>query len=136
MDYLDFELRIGAGDGSEYPVTVIHAAAGGEPSRSLAEGQSLLDVYDDFGGSLVVGLWYGGLDAIEHGLIRLIIARRGHAPLNYALFLDYAADELNFLQKVGGSYVFIHRYLLEHFAEIAVEQGYVSPADEEEPKRV
>lgn len=32
MDYLDFELRIGAGNGSEYPVTVIHAAAGGEPS--------------------------------------------------------------------------------------------------------
>ncbi|MEM7129277.1 MAG: CHAT domain-containing protein [Chloroflexota bacterium] len=32
MDYLDFELRIGTGDGTEYPVTVIHAAAGGEPS--------------------------------------------------------------------------------------------------------
>jgi len=32
MDYLDFELRIGAGNGTEYPVTVIHAAAGGEPS--------------------------------------------------------------------------------------------------------
>ncbi|MFZ4656668.1 MAG: CHAT domain-containing protein [Caldilineaceae bacterium] len=32
MDYLDFELRIGEGNGTEYPVTVIHAAAGGEPS--------------------------------------------------------------------------------------------------------
>lgn len=32
MDYLDFELLIGAGSGTEYPVTVIHAAAGGEPS--------------------------------------------------------------------------------------------------------
>lgn len=32
MDYLDFELHIGAGDGTKYPVTVIHAAAGGEPS--------------------------------------------------------------------------------------------------------
>ncbi|MBV7339935.1 CHAT domain-containing protein [Chloroflexi bacterium TSY] len=32
MDYFDFELRIGASDGTQYPVTVIHAAAGGEPS--------------------------------------------------------------------------------------------------------
>ncbi|MEZ4708112.1 MAG: hypothetical protein R3A44_12950 [Caldilineaceae bacterium] len=75
--------------------------------------------------AFIVGLWYGGLDVIEHGIIRLIIAWRGHAPLNYARFLDYAAEELNFLQKVGGGYVFIHRYLLEHFAEIAVERGYV-----------
>lgn len=32
MDYLDFELHIGAGSGITYPVTVIRAAAGGEPS--------------------------------------------------------------------------------------------------------
>jgi hypothetical protein len=76
---------------------------------------------------LVIGGWYGGLDVIEHAIIRLIIVWRGHAPLNYARFLDYAAEELNFLQKVGGGYVFIHRYLLEHFAEIAVEKGYVDP---------
>jgi eukaryotic-like serine/threonine-protein kinase len=75
----------------------------------------------------IVGGWYGGLDVIEHASIRLIIAWRGHAPLNYARFLDYAAEELNFLQKVGGGYVFIHSYLLEHFAEIAVEKGYVDP---------
>jgi hypothetical protein len=31
-------------------------------------------------------------------------------------FLDYAAKDLNFLQKVGGGYIFIHRMLLEHFA--------------------
>ena len=74
---------------------------------------------------LICALWRGGLDVIEHAIIRLIIASRGHAPLNYARFLDYAANELNFLQKVGGGYVFIHRYLLEHFAEIAVERGYV-----------
>ncbi len=74
---------------------------------------------------LIFRLWYGHLDTIEHNTIRRIIARRGHAPLNYARFLDYAAEELNFLQKVGGGYVFVHRYLLEHFAEIAIEKGYV-----------
>ncbi len=76
--------------------------------------------------SLIIGGWYGGLDAIEHGIVRRILAWRGHAPLNYAHFLDYAAEELNFLQKVGGGYIFIHRYLLEHFAEMAEEKGLVS----------
>lgn len=79
-----------------------------------------------------IALWYGGLDVLEHSIIRLIIARRGHAPLNYAKFLDYAANELNFLQKVGGGYVFIHRYMLEHFAEIAIEEGYVEQGFVEE----
>ena len=37
-------------------------------------------------------------------------------PRNYARFLDYAAEELTFLQKVGGGYIFVHRYLLEYFA--------------------
>lgn len=74
--------------------------------------------------SLVIATWYGGLDAIEHGIVRFILAWQAHAPLNYAHFLDYATEELNFLQKVGGGYIFIHRYLLEHFAEIAVEKGY------------
>ena len=84
----------------------------------------------------IIGSWYGGWDVFCHLLIRLIIARRGHAPLNYARFLDYAAEELNFLQKVGGGYVFIHRYLLEHFADIAVAEGHVSLADEAKVKKV
>lgn len=79
----------------------------------------------------IIAGWYGGLDAIEHGIVRLIITRRGHTPLNYARFLDYAAEELHFLQKVGGGYVFIHRYLLEHFADMAVERGYVTQPKEE-----
>ncbi len=46
-------------------------------------------------------------------------------PWNYARFLDYAAEELNFLQKVGGGYMFVHRYLLEYFA--AIEQPKPAP---------
>jgi hypothetical protein len=70
---------------------------------------------------LVVGLWFGGLEVVEHVILRHIIVNRGHAPRNYARFLDYAAEELNFLQKVGGGYMFIHRYLLEYFA--GLEEG-------------
>ena len=37
------------------------------------------------------------------------------APWHYAAFLDYAAERI-LLRKVGGSYTFIHRYLLNYFA--------------------
>jgi hypothetical protein len=41
-------------------------------------------------------------------------------PLNYVRFLDYCADGL-FLRKVGGGYIFIHRLLLEYFADMEEE---------------
>lgn len=66
--------------------------------------------------AIALGGWFGGIDVVEHAVLRLLLARKGYAPLNYARFLDYAAAELNFLQKVGGGYMFIHRYLLEYFA--------------------
>jgi DNA polymerase III delta prime subunit len=72
-------------------------------------------------GGLSVGLfgalWYGGFDLIQHYTLRLILLIQGHTPRNYARFLDYSAN-LVFLQKVGGGYRFIHRLLLEHFAEM------------------
>ncbi|HKY53963.1 MAG TPA: NACHT domain-containing protein [Anaerolineales bacterium] len=62
-------------------------------------------------------LWFGGLDVIQHYILRLILLIEGHTPANYSRFLDYAVDRI-FLQKVGGGYRFIHRLLLEHFAEM------------------
>ena len=43
---------------------------------------------------------------------------KGEEPVvvNHARFLDYAAERI-FLQKVGGGYIFVHRTLLEHFAQ-------------------
>jgi eukaryotic-like serine/threonine-protein kinase len=66
---------------------------------------------------LLASLAFGGMDAIKHYLLRLILAWRGYAPLNYVRFLDYAA-KLIFLRKVGGGYIFIHRMFMEHFAAI------------------
>jgi len=67
---------------------------------------------------LAVGLLrYGGLDIIQHYILRLILIMQGHMPRDYARFLDYAVDRI-FLQKVGGGYRFIHRMLLEHFANM------------------
>lgn len=70
---------------------------------------------------LAAGLRYGGLVVIQHYVLRLLLYYNGDTPLNYARFLDYTAGELHSLQKVGGGYIFVHRYLLEHFAEMAEE---------------
>lgn len=69
---------------------------------------------------LVAALWYGGLDVIQHYILRLILYFKGYTPRNYADFLDYAA-KLIFLRKVGG-YIFIHQILLEHFAAMNNEE--------------
>ncbi len=71
---------------------------------------------------LVLGLIIGGWNAcIKHLTLRSMLYIKGFSPWNYARFLDYAT-ELIFLQKVGGGYIFIHRMLLEHFAQVEPEQ--------------
>ncbi|MEL6308845.1 MAG: protein kinase, partial [Chloroflexota bacterium] len=57
-------------------------------------------------GSAVVG---------KHIVLRYLLERQGLVPRNIAAFLDHASS-LIFLRKVGGGYIFIHRYLLEYFA--------------------
>jgi len=63
----------------------------------------------------------GGLNScIKHWLLRSLLYREGRMPWNYARFLNYAAARL-FLRKVGSNYVFIHRLVLEHFADLTDE---------------
>ncbi|MBW4545934.1 MAG: NACHT domain-containing protein [Symplocastrum torsivum CPER-KK1] len=70
---------------------------------------------------LVVGLiGGGGLACIKHFTLRLILYFNNYIPWNYACFLDYAAERI-FLQKVGGGYIFTHRMLMEHFAQMELE---------------
>jgi hypothetical protein len=64
---------------------------------------------------LSIGLFSGGLAFIQHFILRFILYRNGHTPLNYIRFLDYASERI-FLRKIGGGYIFIHRLLMEHFA--------------------
>lgn len=58
-----------------------------------------------------------GVVLIQHFTLRLILWWQGYTPWNYARFLDYATERI-FLRKVGGSYIFIHRMLQEHFAQM------------------
>ena len=71
---------------------------------------------------LVAGSIGGGIACLQHFFLRLTLYRTGNIPWNYARFLDYATERL-FLQKVGGGYIFIHRMLLEHFAQMELEEG-------------
>ncbi|MEW6496939.1 MAG: NACHT domain-containing protein [Cyanobacteriota bacterium] len=67
---------------------------------------------------LSFGLVAGGGEAcIKHFILRLILYLGGYIPWNYARFLDWATERI-FLQKVGGGYIFVHRLLLEHFAQM------------------
>jgi DNA polymerase III delta prime subunit len=64
-----------------------------------------------------VGLYFGGLAFVQHYVLRLVCVCCGYAPWNYPRFLNYAAERI-LLRRIGGSYIFVHRMLLEHFAEI------------------
>lgn len=66
------------------------------------------------------GLFGGGKACIRHFTLRLLLHKQGYMPWNYAQFLDYAADRM-LVQKVGGGYIFVHRMLLEHFAQMKLD---------------
>ncbi|NEQ21717.1 MAG: signal transduction protein, partial [Microcoleus sp. SIO2G3] len=67
----------------------------------------------------LIGGQGAGIVCTKHFILRCILWHSGYIPWNYARFLNYASDRI-FLQKVGGGYVFIHRLLLEHFAQMEV----------------
>jgi eukaryotic-like serine/threonine-protein kinase len=58
-----------------------------------------------------------GKTFIKHLILRILLWFEKSVPLNYSRFLNYAVDCI-FLKRVGGGYIFVHRLLLNHFAEI------------------
>ncbi len=70
---------------------------------------------------LIGWLLGGGYTSLRHFILRVLLYGKKYSPWNYTRFLDYATDRL-FMQKVGGGYIFVHRMLLEHFAEMSIEQ--------------
>lgn len=61
----------------------------------------------------------GYLPIIRCYSLRWVIAKHNLLPYQLIPFLDYCTD-LVFLRRVGGSYIFVHRLLMEHFAEMEV----------------
>lgn len=76
---------------------------------------------------LLVGLFngwafYGGISLTEHYTLRFILARNNLLPWRLVPFLNHCVD-LIFLRRVGGGYIFVHRLLMEHFAEMYAEDN-------------
>jgi hypothetical protein len=69
---------------------------------------------------LIYGLVFGGFAVIQYYTLRYILARNNLLPWRLIPFLDHCVD-LIFLRRVGGGYIFVHRLLMEHFAEMYVE---------------
>jgi energy-coupling factor transporter ATP-binding protein EcfA2 len=92
--------------------------------RSLRHAMSTWLIFEMIVGpsvGVVVGaaasLYFGGLAFVQHWVLRLLYTFSGSAPWRYARFLDYATDRI-LLRRVGGSYIFVHRMLLEYFASL------------------
>ena len=66
---------------------------------------------------LFIGFRNGGIACLLHLTLRFLLWRDGCLPWNYSHFLDYAAERI-LLRKIGGGYIFIHRMLLDYFAEL------------------
>ncbi len=61
-----------------------------------------------------------GQPVIKHSILRFFLQRQGHIPRNYTQFLRYTTER-RLTQQVGGSFRFIHRELLDHFADTKLE---------------
>jgi DNA polymerase III delta prime subunit len=64
---------------------------------------------------LFVGLILGGTALIQHLSLRIVLWQSG-LPWNFKQFLNYCVER-RLLLCVGGSYRFLHRELLDHFAQ-------------------
>jgi hypothetical protein len=68
--------------------------------------------------SLIFGVFYGGgLACVQHFSLRLVLWQSGTIPWNFARFLNYCVER-RLLLRVGGRYRFLHRELLDHFAQL------------------
>jgi eukaryotic-like serine/threonine-protein kinase len=66
---------------------------------------------------LLVGLVFGGGTWLHHYGVRAGLAHTRAAPWRYGWFLDAMADRL-LLRRSGSAYLFVHRLLRDHLAEL------------------
>jgi hypothetical protein len=70
-------------------------------------------------GFLLMWAMSGGLTILRHYVIRWLLARSQTFPWRAQTFLDDATARI-LLQRVGGGYRFMHRRLLDYFADLDV----------------
>jgi hypothetical protein len=69
------------------------------------------------GFGLLFGLLFGGMACLQYLVLRSLLVYHRFAPLRYIRFLDEATERL-FLRRAGSGYIFIHRLLLDYFADL------------------
>jgi hypothetical protein len=69
---------------------------------------------------LIDGLNERGFSLIRYYTLRFVLIRHHQLPRHLIDFLDFTVG-LIFLRRVGGGYIFVHRLLMEHFAQLNVE---------------
>ncbi|HWN43379.1 MAG TPA: DUF4062 domain-containing protein [Thermoanaerobaculia bacterium] len=62
------------------------------------------------------GLWFSGLDFVQHYMLRLLLRAAGLLPLRLTHFLSYLTGR-GLMQRTGGKYSF-ESQLLDHFASL------------------
>jgi GTPase SAR1 family protein len=65
---------------------------------------------------------------IRQGVLRWTLWHAGFIPWNLSRFLNYAVDRI-LLRKVGRSYIFMHRVLLEYFASLENSESFANTGD-------
>ncbi len=60
------------------------------------------------------------MSLVHHFILRFVLHANNLLPWKLIPFLDHCVD-LIFLRRIGGGYIFVHRLLMEHFAEMYVE---------------
>jgi hypothetical protein len=96
---------------------------------SIGEGSELsywpgLGLFVGVVGSCLVCLHSGGLAVLRHYVIRFRLTRSQTFPWKVQLFLDDATTRI-LLRRIGGGYSFMHRLLLDYFADFDTQ---TSPA--------
>lgn len=96
--------------------TVLSATTGVIPDS----GSVMLAVAFGLSYGVVSGTFNGGFFVVQHCFFRVYLTYKGYMPLlRYDKFLDYCAEELIILRKVGGGYRFVHDYMRLYLASDA-----------------
>jgi len=69
-----------------------------------------------YSGVIAFGIFGGGA-VFQHLILRFILQSKDVIPSNYSKFLNNMPD-IVLLRRVGGGYIFIHRSMLEYFADL------------------
>lgn len=104
-------------EGEETDEAVIDPVPDVVRSSGLANNGLRAALFGGFGVYLVASFWFGGLDVMRHYSLRFLLGVFGYVPMRIVPFLDYVEKELSFVVRTGGAYRFMHRYLLEYFAD-------------------